>query len=243
MVKWKKKKLKLLHLILQLFKTLHCLHGTFHPSPRIFELKSCGKEKPNTETARRGRSSCDYKNNPLISQSSHLQPHYVHHFSPCGVVFGIPRWKSHSIFDMTASTTLGFSLTLHLSFNSSLCSLSLVNSWLWLTSSSHFKSIHGQTFSRVRELFLLWVLKCKRTSCVLVAVSSAPWPLHEVRGQRSVTLFSRAAAICWRRRVSCLFWAAGSSSSDLMIWERQKKETLRNMLHPYKQCVCYCYCN
>lgn len=36
-------------------------------------------------------------------------------------------------------------------------------------------------------------------------------------GQRSVTLFSRAAAICCRRSVSCLFWAAGSSSSDWMI--------------------------
>lgn len=37
-------------------------------------------------------------------------------------------------------------------------------------------------------------------------------------GQRSVTLFSRAAAICCRRSVSCLFWAAGSSSRDWMIW-------------------------
>lgn len=37
-------------------------------------------------------------------------------------------------------------------------------------------------------------------------------------GQRSVTLFSRAAATCCRRSVSCLFWAAGSSSRDWMIW-------------------------
>lgn len=39
----------------------------------------------------------------------------------------------------------------------------------------------------------------------------------EVRGQRSVTLFSSAAAICWRRKASCIFWAAGSSSRALMI--------------------------
>lgn len=37
------------------------------------------------------------------------------------------------------------------------------------------------------------------------------------RGQRSVTLFSSAAAICWRRKASCIFWAAGSSSRALMI--------------------------
>lgn len=39
----------------------------------------------------------------------------------------------------------------------------------------------------------------------------------KTRGQRSVTLFSRAAAICWRRKASCIFWAAGSSSRALMI--------------------------
>lgn len=40
----------------------------------------------------------------------------------------------------------------------------------------------------------------------------------ETRGQRSVTLFSSAAAICWRRKASCIFWAAGSSSRALMTW-------------------------
>lgn len=37
-------------------------------------------------------------------------------------------------------------------------------------------------------------------------------------GQRSVTLFSSAAAICCRRKANCIFWAAGSSSKALMIW-------------------------
>lgn len=39
----------------------------------------------------------------------------------------------------------------------------------------------------------------------------------EVRDQRSVTLFSSAAAICCKRKASCIFWAAGSSSKALMI--------------------------
>lgn len=39
----------------------------------------------------------------------------------------------------------------------------------------------------------------------------------ETRNQRSVTLFSRAAAICCKRKASCIFWAAGSSSRALMI--------------------------
>lgn len=39
----------------------------------------------------------------------------------------------------------------------------------------------------------------------------------EIGGQRSVTLFSSAAAICCRRKASCIFWAAGSSSKALMI--------------------------
>lgn len=55
----------------------------------------------------------------------------------------------------------------------------------------------------------------------------APGPVHhtpvsqtvmlEVGGQRSVTLFSSAAAICWSRKASCIFCAAGSSSRALMI--------------------------
>lgn len=41
--------------------------------------------------------------------------------------------------------------------------------------------------------------------------------LRQHDGQRSVTLFSSAAAICCRRKASCIFWAAGSSSRALMI--------------------------
>lgn len=47
--------------------------------------------------------------------------------------------------------------------------------------------------------------------------------LSGVTGQRSVTLFSTAAAICWSLYPSCIFWAVESSSNAVIIWRKIKK--------------------
>lgn len=53
--------------------------------------------------------------------------------------------------------------------------------------------------------------------------SSDQTSLLQLSNQRSVTLFSNAAAICCNRKASCIFCAAGSSSSAFMIWKKINK--------------------
>lgn len=72
-----------------------------------------------------------------------------------------------------------------------------------------------------------WAVLLRRKtlqSTRLLSPLQTPWVhlLHPeaalmIRDQRSVTLFSSAAATCCRRKANCIFWAAGSSSKALMI--------------------------
>lgn len=55
-----------------------------------------------------------------------------------------------------------------------------------------------------------------------------------------MTLFSSAAAICCRRKASCIFWAAGSSSRALMIWgkvPRLRPQPRRGYWGPPRPCL------